>query len=88
MQARRWLVLGVVLNLGVLGYFKYANFFIENLNHLAGTSLMTAEFVLPLGISFFTFTQIAFLVDTYRRQAYELRLENYSLFVSFFPHRF
>jgi len=80
------LACAVISNLVLLGYFKYANFFIENLNHLAGTALMTAEFVLPLGISFFTFTQIAFLVDTYQGKVKEYNFIHYTLFVTYFPH--
>ena len=76
----------IISNLILLGYFKYANFFIENLNHLAGTALMTREFILPLGISFFTFTQIAFLVDTYQGKVKEYNFIHYTLFVTYFPH--
>jgi D-alanyl-lipoteichoic acid acyltransferase DltB (MBOAT superfamily) len=76
----------IISNLILLGYFKYANFFIENLNHLAGSALMTAEFILPLGISFFTFTQIAFLVDTYQGKVKEYNFIHYTLFVTYFPH--
>lgn len=76
----------IISNLVLLGYFKYANFFIENLNHLAGTALMTSEFILPLGISFFTFTQIAFLVDTYQGKVKEYNFIHYTLFVTYFPH--
>jgi alginate O-acetyltransferase complex protein AlgI len=80
------LACAVISNLTLLGYFKYANFFIENLNHLAGTALMITEFVLPLGISFFTFTQIAFLVDTYQGKVKEYNFIHYTLFVTYFPH--
>ena len=61
------LVLGLLGNLGLLGYFKYANFFLDNLNWLLGTSIGALSLLLPLGISFFTFQQIAFLVDRYRQ---------------------
>jgi len=80
------LAFAIVTNLILLGYFKYSNFFIENLNHLAGTALMTSEFILPLGISFFTFTQIAFLVDTYQGKVKEYNFLHYTLFVTYFPH--
>jgi len=69
-----------------LGYFKYANFFAQNINHLAGTTLPIAEVILPLGISFFTFTQIAFLVDTYQGKVKEYNFVHYLLFVTYFPH--
>jgi alginate O-acetyltransferase complex protein AlgI len=80
------LACAISINLFLLGYFKYANFFIENLNHLAGTALQTSEFILPLGISFFTFTQIAFLVDTYQGKVKEYNFIHYTLFVTYFPH--
>jgi D-alanyl-lipoteichoic acid acyltransferase DltB (MBOAT superfamily) len=74
------------LNLVLLGYFKYANFFADNLNSFAGTALPIAQVVLPLGISFFTFTQIAFLVDTYQGKVKEFNIVHYTLFVTYFPH--
>jgi D-alanyl-lipoteichoic acid acyltransferase DltB (MBOAT superfamily) len=77
---------GVTANLVLLGYYKYANFFIANLNELAGTHWVIGRIVLPLGISFFTFTQIAFLVDASRRVATEYDLADFLLFITFFPH--
>ena len=59
-QSKMLLAVSIGVNLILLGYFKYANFFTNNLNHFAGTSLNLGEIILPLGISFFTFTQIAF----------------------------
>jgi D-alanyl-lipoteichoic acid acyltransferase DltB (MBOAT superfamily) len=76
----------VGVNLLLLGYFKYANFFADNLNHFAGTSLSIGQIILPLGISFFTFTQIAFLVDTYQGKVKEFNFVHYALFVTYFPH--
>jgi alginate O-acetyltransferase complex protein AlgI len=76
----------VITNLALLAYFKYANFFIANLSQLTGTELMVVNVVLPLGISFFTFTQIAFLVDVYRGIAREYNFIHYVLFVTYFPH--
>jgi D-alanyl-lipoteichoic acid acyltransferase DltB (MBOAT superfamily) len=78
-------VLGLAGNLMVLGYFKYANFFVDNLNAVAGLDLYLGQVVLPLGISFFTFQKIAFLVDAYRGRVERLNLLDFSLFVSFFP---
>ena len=78
--------LGVAGNLTLLGAFKYAGFFAANLNSLAGLSLPLPQIVLPLGISFFTFTQIAYLVDAYRKEVREYRFIHYGLFVTFFPH--
>lgn len=83
--ARALLVTGIVINLGVLGYFKYANFFVDNMNSLFDGNIVMATIVLPLGISFFTFQKIAFLVDAYRGQVERLNLLDFSLFVSFFP---
>jgi len=80
------LALAVGLNLLVLGYFKYANFFVDNLALLTGWQLSLSKIILPLGISFFTFTQIAYLVDVYRRVAHEYSIVHYFLFVTYFPH--
>lgn len=80
------LAAAVISNLLVLGYFKYTNFFISTANHLAGMSWGLADITLPLGISFFTFTQIAFLVDVYRGVAREYNFIHYLLFVTYFPH--
>jgi alginate O-acetyltransferase complex protein AlgI len=77
--------LGVIANLSVLGYYKYANFFVENLNALSSTNLIHQEVILPLAISFFTFQQIAYLVDTYRGNTKEYNFLHYCLFVTFFP---
>ncbi len=79
------LTLGVLLNLGVLGYYKYAGFFIENLNAIADVDYHLKTIVLPLAISFFTFQQIAYLVDAYRGITKEYRFSHYALFVTFFP---
>jgi alginate O-acetyltransferase complex protein AlgI len=79
------LIVGLVTNVAVLGYFKYANFFVDNLNTLFGLDVFLAHVVLPLGISFFIFQKIAFLVDAYRGKLDRLDLLDYSLFVTFFP---
>jgi alginate O-acetyltransferase complex protein AlgI len=84
--ARAVLALGVAVNLAVLGVFKYADFFLANAAHFVGDAPPLLHLALPLGISFFTFTQIAYLVDVYRRKAQEPVLANYALFVTFFPH--
>jgi alginate O-acetyltransferase complex protein AlgI len=80
------LALGVSGNLLVLGLFKYADFFIGTVNHVAHGHFAALGLVLPLGISFFTFTQIAFLVDVHRGIAREYDFVNYALFVTYFPH--
>ncbi|WP_332444999.1 MBOAT family protein [Wolinella succinogenes] len=76
---------GVSFNLLLLGYYKYTDFLFDNFNTL-GFDLTLPRIILPLGISFFTFTQIAFLVDSYRGKAKEYSLLNYMLFVTYFPH--
>ncbi len=78
--------LGIGFNLALLGYYKYANFFVDNLNTVAATDFTLATIILPLGISFFTFQQIAYLVDTWRGDAHDRSLLRYALFVTFFPH--
>jgi alginate O-acetyltransferase complex protein AlgI len=83
--ARSSLAIGIVVNLAALGFFKYADFFILNLNWAAGTKLPLLHLVLPLAISFFTFQQIAYLVDSYRHETREYDFFNYCLFVTFFP---
>lgn len=80
------LAVGIISNILLLGYFKYMDFFITNANILAGTHWDLMHIVLPLGISFFTFTQIAYLVDAYRGEVKEMDYLNYTLFVTFFPH--
>lgn len=82
---RRALVFGIVVNLGVLGFFKYTHFLVENIEWALGTRFYLMEIVLPLAISFFTFQQIAYLVDSYRGTTHETELVNYLLFVTFFP---
>jgi len=76
---------GVILNAGVLFYCKYLNFFLENLNTLLGRDEVLTEVILPLGISFYTFRQIAYLVDSYRGEAGDDTFLEYALFVSYFP---
>ncbi|MCP5300256.1 MAG: MBOAT family protein [Chromatiaceae bacterium] len=80
------LTVGIAFNLGLLGYFKYAGFIADNVNTLAGDNLLSVgEITLPLAISFFTFQQIAYLVDTYQTRVHEYNFSQYVLFVSFFP---
>lgn len=84
-RAHRFLVTGVVFNLITLGVFKYANFFVDNVSAMTGMDLHLATIILPLGISFFTFEQIGYLVDVRRGHLYRASFLNYALFVSFFP---
>lgn len=79
------LSIGIAGNVALLGYFKYADFFLVNINAALGADLPLLHLALPLAISFFTFQQIAYLVDSYRGQTQEYDLLNYALFVTFFP---
>ena len=76
---------GVAFNLCLIAYFKYANFFVTASNELSGSSLFLNEIILPLGISFFTFQQITWLVDVYRGNSQTYNLLEYTQFVTFFP---
>lgn len=84
---KKWLfAAGVVLNLFLLGYCKYYDFFISNINTLFATDFVLKHLLLPLGISFFTFQQISYLSDVYHDELKEkYSLLTYSLFVTFFP---
>ncbi len=84
-NAKVLLIFGIVFNLGLLGYFKYANFFVDNANALLETDFQLSEIILPLAISFFTFQQIAYLVDAYKGVTEEFKFIHYALFVTFFP---
>jgi alginate O-acetyltransferase complex protein AlgI len=80
------LVLGIGVDLAVLGYFKYAGFLAANIQALTGSGLDIPAVALPVGISFYTFTQIAYLADAASGKAREYDLPRYLLFVTFFPH--
>jgi len=80
------LTAGVTANLALLGYYKYAGFLGGILNSLTGWPATVPDIVLPLAISFFTFLQIAYLVDAYRGETEEYHFTDYLLFVTFFPH--
>jgi alginate O-acetyltransferase complex protein AlgI len=85
-RARSIFIFGIGVNLALLGYFKYANFFLENINTVLGSHWDIGDIILPLAISFYTFTQIAYLVDAWRGNAKEYNFLHYCLFVTFFPH--
>ena len=85
-HAGRALWTAIAANLALLAYYKYANFFVDNLNAFSGSGLSLGQIILPLGISFFTFTQIAFLVDAWQGKVREYSLVHYGLFVTYFPH--
>jgi D-alanyl-lipoteichoic acid acyltransferase DltB (MBOAT superfamily) len=80
------LIIGIFGDLLLLGYFKYANFFISNFNSFSNSQVPLLHIALPVGISFFTFTQIAYLVDAHRGETEGYPLPIYTLFVSFFPY--
>lgn len=83
--AKYLLIFGILFNLSLLGYYKYANFFLENASFLLPTQFEIQQILLPLAISFFTFQQIAFLVDAYKGITKEYKFLHYALFVTFFP---
>lgn len=76
---------GLAENLGLLFYFKYRNFFFENINTVFGTDFTMLNIILPLGISFYTFQLIAYLADSYSGEAKEYSFIDYMVFVTFFP---
>jgi D-alanyl-lipoteichoic acid acyltransferase DltB (MBOAT superfamily) len=89
-QPSRWarrsgLITGLAFNLAALFYFKYTNLIISTANSVAGAHLPLATIILPLGISFFTFQKIAYLVDVYNGRGYSRNFLYYGLFVLFFP---
>lgn len=79
------LITSIICNLGLLGYFKYSDFLIENINLFTASQTPLLRLALPLAISFFTFQQIAYLVDSYKLETSEYSFSNYALFVTFFP---
>lgn len=83
---RFYLIFSVSFNLLLLFYFKYLDFFISSINHIFPTQMQLMEIMLPLGISFFTFTQMAYLVDVYQSKAVPGGWGSYGLFVTVFPH--
>ena len=83
--AKAVLILGVAFNVAFLGYFKYANFFVGAVDDVFGTKYVLERIILPLGISFITFQKIAFLVDVAAKRVVSFTLQDYCLFVLFFP---
>jgi len=76
---------GVIFNVCLLGYYKYTNFFIENINEVFHTSYTLRRIILPVGISFFTFQQIAYLISVWKRELKVPPVVDYVLFITFFP---
>ena len=85
LSAKILLIFGIGANLALLGYFKYANFFVDSVNTVFEIGWNLEKILLPLALSFFTFQQIAYLVDTYRGETREYNFLHYCLFVTFFP---
>jgi len=83
---RHVLISAIIVDLALLGYFKYTNFFIDTLNSASGANIMVATILLPLGISFYTFQQITLLVDISGGTVVDFRFRDFLLFVTFFPH--
>jgi alginate O-acetyltransferase complex protein AlgI len=84
-RRRSVFVFGIVVNMGLLAYYKYANFFVDNLNAVFGLHWELGTIFLPLAISFFTFQQISYLVDAWQGKTHEYNFLHYALFVCFFP---
>lgn len=82
---KKILFIGIFFNLFILAYFKYMDFFIENINYATGSNFELLNYALPLAISFFTLQQIAFIIDSYENIVKEKDFINYTLFVTFFP---
>lgn len=84
--ARRLLLaVGIGMNLGILFYYKYYDFFIENVNSWFGTDYTFLRLMLPLGISFYTFQQLSYVIDSYKRECEKYSLLEYAAYVAFFP---
>lgn len=79
------LISGMVFNVGLLFYFKYFDFFLENINYVFHTDFILKRLVLPLGISFFSFQQLSFIIDSYNGEVPSYRFLSYALFVTYFP---
>ncbi|MCQ2484319.1 MAG: MBOAT family protein [Clostridia bacterium] len=77
--------IGMILNIGILFYYKYLGFFTENINTLFKSDFTVLNLVLPLGISFFTFQQVSFVIDSYKNEVPDYSILDYALFVSYFP---
>lgn len=82
---RLFLVVGILFNVGLIGYFKYYDFFVGNINAVFGCSFTLRRLLLPLGISFFTFQQLSFLISVWRGEEKVERFRDFCIFVTFFP---
>ena len=85
-KRKAWLMLSIVFNLGMLGFFKYSGFFAENINAITGLDIPVLSLTLPLGISFYTFQSMSYVIDVYRREvAVQKNYLLLLLYVSLFP---
>ncbi len=84
-QKNMYIIIGVFINIFIIVYYKYTNFFVSQVSYCFGNDYTFKNIILPLGISFFTFQQIAFLVDLYKGKTSQTEFRDYLLFVSFFP---
>lgn len=84
-QKKIFLIFGILLNLFLLGYFKYYNFFVDIISFTSNLELISKNIILPLGISFYTFQQITFLVDLYNKKIDNLNFKDFVIFIIFFP---
>ncbi len=85
-ERKAYLVLGLIFNLSLLIYFKYTNFFIETFNNIFNININTLNIILPLGISFFTFQNISYLIDVYRHDTKSQRnFLKYATYITLFP---
>lgn len=84
-HAKAFMITGVIINIGILLYYKYMDFFIDNINTVFNTDISFLRIALPLGISFFTFQQIGFIIDAYREEIPRYSFLDYACFVTFFP---
>ena len=85
LQKKLIFAVGILFNIGILFYYKYYDFFIENVNAAAGTNFGLLRLMLPLGISFYTFQQMSYVIDSYRKECERYSLLEYAAYVSFFP---
>ena len=85
-RRRAYMLAAVAVDLGLLAYYKYTNFFVDSINAVGGSHFFVAQILLPLGISFYTFQQITLLVDISGGDVGRVRLRDFGLFVIFFPH--
>ncbi|NLC54721.1 MAG: MBOAT family protein, partial [Erysipelothrix sp.] len=85
-KAKFWLIVSISINLGMLGFFKYSNFFINNLNNLLNLNISLLKITLPIGISFYTFQTMSYTIDVYRNDTkVQNSLLSFATYVTLFP---